>query len=104
MLSDTSLAQPTSQELLWKIRCVRCKKPITVDSLAKRVCKDCLVEKTRLCRWAPHLNWKKELTYVQSCILCNYIYLSRYKKSQYCSMNCSGKAYRQRKRNRNANG
>ncbi|KKL62300.1 hypothetical protein LCGC14_2186600 [marine sediment metagenome] len=101
MLSKTSLAQPTSQELLWSIRCVRCKKPIVVDSLAKRTCKDCLVEKTRLYRWAPHLNWKKELTYVQSCLFCNYIYLSRYKKSRWCSLSCSGKAYRERKRKRN---
>ena len=101
MLSDTSLAQSTSQELLWKIRCVRCKKQIVVDSLAKRVCKDCLVEKTRLYRWSLSKCWKKKLTYIQSCKLCNYIYLSKNKKCDYCSHNCSGKAYRERKRIKN---
>ena len=101
MLSDTSLAQPTSQELLWKIRCTRCKKQIVVDSLAKRVCKDCLIEKTQIYRWNANKKWKIELTYIQSCRLCNYIYLSRYKKSKYCSHNCSGKAYRERRRKKN---
>ena len=99
MLSDTSLAQATSQELLWKIKCTRCKKPIVVDSLAKRVCKYCLIKKTELHSWVAH---KKHIkNYIQSCILCNYIFLSRNPKRKYCSLNCSGKAYRERKRRKN---
>jgi len=100
MLSDTSLAQPTSQELLWKIRCIGCKNTMVVNSLAKRYCKDCLIKRTQIYRWAANRKWKKELTYIQSCEFCNYIYLSRFKKSKYCSLHCSGKAYRERKRKR----
>ena len=98
MLSKTSLAQPTSQELLWKIKCTRCKKQITVDSLAKRTCKDCLVRKTELFRWKQNRKQEKIKNYVQACIVCNYIFISRNPKCKYCSLNCGGKAYRERKR------
>jgi len=91
-----------SQIQLIKRGCVGCKKPIEVPDLHHRFCQDCLIERTEEYRFTQNKNRhkkrrnRKELKYIRACVACNYIFLARYPKREYCSNSCLQRKHRKK--------
>jgi len=94
MLSDTSLAQPASQELLWKIRCIGSKKEMVVENFTRKLCDGCKVKRYN----AYLLNRKKKRFHIKACVECNYIFECNYKTRKYCCNRCKIRNYMRRKK------